>query len=338
MSSAHLIDSVVRQTMVLIAHLATRLGGRAPVGHVADEVLTRLVAELKTQGLSHKVVADMLGMGLRTYHRRVRALAEGSTDRGRPLWEAVLEFVRERGSALRADVLNRFPADDEAIVRAVLSDLVDSGLVFRAGRGAATIYRAATVEELGAVASSGERDAIASLVWVVVHRFGPLDRGRVGEVAGLTQEMAEEALAPLLADGRVLEADDGLLTSPRCVIALGAPEGWEAALLDHYQAMVTAMMGKLRGDRRHARAADTVGGSTWTFDLWDGHPQEQEVLALLARTRREVGELRRRAAGAGAPSGARRVRVLFYAGQAVIDEDDASTLGVRRGADHADET
>jgi hypothetical protein len=50
-----LIDSVVRQTTVLIAELATSGGLRAPLAHVADQVSLDLASELERQGVSRKV-------------------------------------------------------------------------------------------------------------------------------------------------------------------------------------------------------------------------------------------------------------------------------------------
>jgi hypothetical protein len=42
-----LIDQVVRQTMILIAQLATTGGTRAPLAHLADRVFFHLARELR---------------------------------------------------------------------------------------------------------------------------------------------------------------------------------------------------------------------------------------------------------------------------------------------------
>ena len=121
-----LIDAIVRQTTVLIAQIATTAGARAPLAHTANQVFMDLVRELREQGLGNKVIADMFGISLRTYHNTVRRLSEGNTVRGKSLWEAVLGYVRERGTVPREEVLKRFSRDDERLVRSVLKDLVDS--------------------------------------------------------------------------------------------------------------------------------------------------------------------------------------------------------------------
>src|SRR5215831_19107728 len=71
-----LIHAIVRQTTILIAQLATSHGLRAPLPHIADQVFADLVKELDRQGVSRQVGADMFGMGLRTYRRKVQRLRE----------------------------------------------------------------------------------------------------------------------------------------------------------------------------------------------------------------------------------------------------------------------
>src|SRR6185295_15855984 len=128
-----LIDAIVRQTMVLIAQLATAGGGRAQLSHTANQVFLDLVAALKEQGLGNKVIADMFGMALRTYQTKVQRLSESRTDRGRSLWEVLFAFVQEKGkerAVPRAVILQRFRHDDALVVSGVLRDLVDSGLLY----------------------------------------------------------------------------------------------------------------------------------------------------------------------------------------------------------------
>lgn len=62
MAGTLLIDSIVRQTTVLIATLATATGNRPSLAHVANQVLLNLADELKARGIGNKVVADMFGM------------------------------------------------------------------------------------------------------------------------------------------------------------------------------------------------------------------------------------------------------------------------------------
>jgi hypothetical protein len=321
MNVSSLIDAVVRQTTVLIAQLATSAGIRAPLAHVADQVFLDLVRALRGQGVGGKVIADMFGMALRTYHGRVQRLSESATDRGRTLWEAVLGFVQERGLVPRGDVMQRFRYDDEATVRGVLNDLVESGLVFKSGRGDRTVYRAASPEELG----TGDRaEGDAALVWVAVNRYQPATREQIAAALVMDEAALDAALARLVADGRVVEADGGYRCDA-CFVPYGTPAGWEAALFDHYQAMVTAICTKLRRGANQARPDDRIGGSTYGFDVWPGHPFEDEVYGLLRETRAKASDLRARVdghnAGAGAPPDETR-RVIFYVGQTLREENE----------------
>ena len=88
-----LIHSLVRQMTVLIAQLATTGGTRAPLVQVANQVFLDLVRELERHGLSRKVSADMFGLGLRTYQRKIQRLTESATAPGQTLWVAVLDYV-----------------------------------------------------------------------------------------------------------------------------------------------------------------------------------------------------------------------------------------------------
>lgn len=323
-----LIDAVVHQTTVLIAHLATSAGVRAPLAHVANQVFVDLVSELRDQGVGGKVIADMFGMALRTYHARVRRLSESATERGRTLWEAVLAYIQENGLVHRADVMHRFRRDDEATVRGVLNDLVETGTVFRSGRGDRTVYRAAKADELphdGPDSVEGD----AALVLVAINRFQPASRADIADAVRLDDAALDAALARLEADGRARRVPGKSKKDPRwrcdeCVIPYGTEVGWEAAIFDHYQAMVTAICTKLRAGSTRARPADADGGSTYGFDVWAGHPMEDEVLGLLRQCREQASSLRARLEAYnsqhGVPEAARRV--IYYVGQTVVEEEE----------------
>ena len=160
MNTKLLIDSIVQQTTVLIAQLSTSAGVRAPLAHVADEIFVSLAKAIEEQGVGRKVVADMFGLALRTYQRKVQRLTESATVRERTLWEAILELLTERGATTKAAVVAAFARDDERRVLAVLSDLVQSGLVFSSGRGQATLYRVTSEAERQTLGRTGDADAL----------------------------------------------------------------------------------------------------------------------------------------------------------------------------------
>jgi hypothetical protein len=324
-----LIDSIVRQTTVLIAQLATAAGARPSLAHTANQVFVDLVRELKDQGVTNKVIADMFGLALRTYHDRIRRLEESATYGGRSLWEAVLEFVQERETVLQADVQHRFRNDDPLTLRGVLRDLVESGLLFRSGRGERVTYRAATPAEMELPGNVDPMTARCNLVWVGVHRLGPATVEQLIELIPMPQKEMESSLQVLMREGkvRVLEGQpegaDAKYLAEGCYIQIGDSAGWEAAVFDHYQALVTAVCAKLR---LGGESGERVGGSTYSYFVWPGHPMEGEVYGLLSRVREQAATLRQRvdAFNRSQPKARQEMtRVIAYVGQSVVEPERA---------------
>src|ERR1700742_1043859 len=163
-----LIDAIVRQTTVLLAQLSTASGIRAPLSHVANEVFLTLSREIEAQGVGRKVAADMFGLALRTYQKKVQRLTESATEVETTLWEAVLDFLAERGSATRQQILTRFGRDPEREVIGVLSDLVNNGLLHASGRGALAVYGLTSDAERRLFAETAEDASLDPLVWALV--------------------------------------------------------------------------------------------------------------------------------------------------------------------------
>jgi hypothetical protein len=312
---------------VLIAQLATSAGMRAPLAHIANQTFLSLTQELERQGIAQKVIADMFGLALRSYQQKVQRLSESVTDRGRSLWEAMHDFLQQKQVASRAEVLTRFSHDDQASVRGILSDMVDTGAVYKTGRGDGTIYRIASPEDI-ARASGGEAlDAVAALLWVTIYREGPLGEAELARKVLADAEVIARALASLVADGRVtVEPGDGppLYRSERCLIPLGQSAGWEAALLDHYQALVRSICAKLNQGASTARIQDRIGGSTYSFDVWAGHAHAARVYELLAEQRKALSQLWSDVSQYNEhhPRSGPLDRVTFYFGQMVTSEAD----------------
>jgi hypothetical protein len=327
-----LIGAIVRQTTVLIAELATAGGVRAPLAHVADKVFMDLVRELERQGVSRKVSADMFGMGLRSYLRRIQRLGESSTESGRSLWEAVLDYLEERGVVSRSQVFARFHRDDEVLVRGVLHDLAESGLVFVTGSGADSAYRAASEDELGALRRVRQAEGLDELVWAIVYRSGPLSKAELLVLGGVAESELTPALERLVGDERVVLADEDGTQKYRATtffVPLGAAAGFEASVFDHFQAVVQTVSSRLRREPPPLElppglaATDVSGGSTYTLDLYAGHPDAEEALRTLAEFRTRLGALRQRVDTHNREHGlpASFVKLVSYAGQCLVQED-----------------
>ncbi len=324
MNVANLIDALVRQTSVLLAQLATTGGGRAQLANTANQVFLDIVGALREQGLGNRVIADMFGLALRTYQERVRKLSESRTIRGKSLWEAVLEHIRLHGPVLRADVLQRFRYDDGETVRGVLRDLTNAGVVYRTGRGDAVSYRALDESLLGELAEQSE-ESLLNVVHITVAQRGSQSVADLAVHIALPEERVEAALAALQARGLVRTRGTEVptrYTTDECALPFEDPKGWEAALLDHYQAMVSALCAKLDLGTRGAQLKDVIGGSTYGFEVWPGHPQYEEVRGLLSEFRRRCSELRETVAthNQSAVAPVERERVILYFGQNVVAE------------------
>jgi hypothetical protein len=325
MTERTIIDAIVRQTVVLIAQLATSGGVRAPLAHVAERVFQELSRELERQGVTKSVSADMFGMALRTYQRRTQRIEGSQTERGRSLWEAVFARIRDGGVVTRDELFRRFRHDDEISVRAVLRDLTESGLVFASGSGRFTIYRVTTEEEMGKLERRNDAASLEALVWSVVFREDPITAARLSELVQLPVAQIQPALDALVGEGRVERVESAGRVEYRSralVLGLDDPAGWEAAVLDHFSAMVRTICKKLVLDQR-ASSKDEVGGSTYHFTLYRGHPMQDEILGELARFRQRASELRARLDRFNTEHGlpTETLNVTAYYGQCVVENE-----------------
>jgi hypothetical protein len=323
-----LIDDIIRQTMVLVAQLATAGGVRAPLAHVAGQVFLELAKELEQQGVTKKVSADMFGMALRTYQRQTQRLTRSSTDRGRSLWEAMFEHIQAREFVTRAEILRRFDRDDEATVRGVLRDFMESGVVLSTGSGDATAYRVTSPEEVARLDSARSRLSFEALVWSVVFREQPIGLERLVEVTGMRQADVEGALASLLAQGHVERehvADQDVYRSLHLLLEPEGAFGWEASVLDHFATVVKTVGQKLLLRSKSASATET-GGSTYHFSLYRGSPYERELRSELGAFRARMTALRERVDADNTKHGLEHctLRVDAYYGQRIVDEDETN--------------
>lgn len=318
-----LIDGIVRQTTVLIAQLSTAAGVRAPLSHVADQVFLELSREIEAQGIKRQVVADMFGMALRSYQKKVQRLMESASDRDRTLWQAVYELIEQEGPT-RERVLERFSHDGEREVAAVLRDLVRSGLAHVTGSGAGAVYGATSEHVQKTIRERQDQDSLTNLVWLAIFRGGVTRRAEVAPYFNVSEQRAAAAVHELLGAERIAE-NEGVLTTRTLAIPFGAEQGFEAAVLDHFQTVARAIARKVRAGANSAGRDDRTGGSTFTFALTDEHPLRAEVETLFADARARAQELWDRVVAynrAHPPDPERRFRVSYYLGQTQEDEEE----------------
>jgi hypothetical protein len=338
----NLIDAIMRQTTVLIAQLSTVAGIRAPLATMADQVFFDLAREIEAQGVSRKVAADMFGLALRSYQKKMQRLAQSKTDSSQTLWSAVLEHLRKTGGASRQGIDHHFRNDDALDLAAVLKDLITSGLVSATGRGSSTYYTVSSAEARATLANEGELEAIASFVWLAIYDHQQIARGELLGQLPYPSALCERAIDTLIDDGRIeqVSADnDPMLRCTQLHIPVGAEQGWEAAVFDHFRAAATAIGAKLRRSSTRSQRGDLIGGATLSFSIEDGHPFEAEVYGLLARVRDDVNALWSRVSEhnrAHPMDPSKRIEVTFYFGQNVV-APDCEKHGDKRAAEVSDE-
>jgi hypothetical protein len=323
-----LIDAIVRQTTVLLAQVSTASGVRSPLAHLADQVFLSLAQEIESQGVSRKVAADMFGLALRGYQRKVQRVLDTAAHREQTLWESMIAFLDEAGPTTRARLLERFSGHEESGVLAVAADLVDGGLAYRSGRGEGTLYGILSEAVRSRFDGEESRKALANFVWLSVFRGPRREETELAAELGATPEAVAQAVATLVADGRLKAVEvDGrrVYEAAPFVVPIGAAEGWQAAVFDHFQAVTTAIAAKLRRGRARSDAKDEVGGTTLHFGIHPAHPRAEEVLGTLRRTREALetlwDEVTAHNRAHPVPEEERTV-VTFYFGQTIRKPDD----------------
>ncbi len=322
-----LIDSIMQQTTVLIGQLSTAAGVRAPLARIADQVFVDLARELESQGVGRRVAADMFGMALRSYQKKLRRLTESQSAADRTLWRAILEHVRQHQRVRKADLLRRFGRDGEREVGSILADLVSSGLIYQTGRGLDALYRVTSDVDLRHLAGGDDPEALAPLVWSAVHdRPGSSEAELIASLQ-LDADAVRRALQLLIREGRLRRdspGPDAPIMADDLVVPVGATQGWEIAVHDHFRAVANAIASKVRSGAARAEGSDIVGGATLSFDIGDAHPYRERVVSLLADVRERVNALWNEveAYNARHPQGeAERKRLFFYFGQYLEDVD-----------------
>jgi hypothetical protein len=130
---------------------------------------------------------------------------------------------------------------------------------------------------------------------VTVYRRRANTLSALSQTLGAPLEDIERAVSRLVDDGRVKWDRDrhdnaSELTATALLVPVGAKQGWEAAVFDHYSTVAAAIAAKVtRGPS--SRADDVVGGATLSFEIHANHPHREKVLGLLAHIRDEVNAL-----------------------------------------------
>lgn len=316
-----LVDAIVRQTTVLIAQLATNAGVRAPLAQLADQVFLSLSRELDAQGVGRTVAADMFGLALRGYQKKMRRAATSVSIHEKTLFEAILEWVEQEGSVSRRGLLDRFRNDNEREVVGVVNELVHCGLLYCSGHGSGMLYGVTSDAERQRLTRTSDDEALASMALGAIYRSPGITLGQLAVAMNVGEATLERALSTLIDDGRVDKEGEGL-NARTFEVPVGAEAGWEAAVFDHYQAVATAIGTKVQLKSSNSPNTHLVGGTTLRFEVTRSHPQLDRVLSLLSEVRAITDEVWAAVYEHNAEcpiADDERLRVTFYFGQNIDD-------------------
>jgi hypothetical protein len=186
------------------------------------------------------------------------------------------------------------------------------------------VYRSTTRADQELLLAERTLETLTHLLWLALAEPPGLTRAEIGQRFPDAPAQIDQALEELLRDGRIErgpEAAELRFFARRVVIAVGSEAGWESAVLDHFRAVCTALINKLRLGGRAAAGQALIGGTTLSFELSPNHPHEAEVKGLLTRVRGEALEVWQRVSAYNAahpPEEDTLERVIFYAGQNYI--------------------
>src|SRR5262249_49012627 len=159
--------------------------------------------------------------------------------------------------------------------------------VFASGAGDGTAFRAARPEELASLRDAEASAAFDALLWGTIYRKGPIDRAGLLATGTFPPDALDAAITRLLTHGRIeAQEREGVThySSEELFIPIDASAGWEAAVYDHFHALVSTICAKLELSAGRSDAPP-MGGSTYSFTFWPGHPLERELLDSLDRFR-----------------------------------------------------
>src|ERR1041385_3454271 len=156
--------------------------------------------------------------------------------------------------------------------------------------------------------------------------MGPLSAGDLAALGRFERSEIDQSLERLAVSG-LLEREDGpsepTFRARHFFVPVGAATGWEAAVFDHFHAVVRTICAKLR-QTTESSPTDETGGSTYSFEIWKDHPMADEVLGTLRRFREVQSALRERVReyNSSHSKPGERLGVVVYAGQTVWDRED----------------
>ncbi len=277
------------------------------------------------------MIAESLGLTISGFYKKVRELREvyeedasGSRRAAPSVIEAVYGHISEHATAIEpisyAEVRARFRLTPKERLNAVLRYLVQFNLLSASGHGERRQFRT--------VPQRASDEATYHDLMVTLYREGPLTIEQMMAALQLPPAVCEGHLQTMREAGCLEEtiAADGTrrFRATRYHVPVDTPDGFEAALFDHFSAVCRAMCQKVRLARYSARSHERIGGATYAFDVPAGSPEYEEISRFLTDTRGRLEgwlDAVRKYDDDDDESGSSRVRITVYAGQMIEGEE-----------------
>lgn len=328
MNFSNLVERMVPLVAELFATLKVTDPLRMDFAGIAEKTVHDLVGVLRQEGLTNEEIAAALDLSIAGFYRKVKDLREtyspGDGTRRPTLWELVYDFVLEQSGGSRDRPVSymaieaRFAQLTPERLGAMLRYLVRFGRLSMTGHGPSRRYR---IVERELPTGATYHDAVVTL-----YRDGPMTSAELAQRLETDEASCHAWLGRLRDAGRLEETTVG--RQPTRYRATGyhiepdEPAGYEAALWDHFQAVVRAICMKVRLGATQASMRDLIGGTTFSFDLPVDDPLYAEISGFLAETRQRMESWLRRHGELQPRPGARHARVTIYTGQMVEETDE----------------
>jgi len=315
-----------------LARLIVALKLRCSLKSWRQDLGDQLVVELRRRGVPQGIIAEMFetsAESIRCWTRRW----EGKLERERDLqplsaWRltALVRLQASRGQWIPIDELRagRCIKCYDTWFHAMIRELEDAHILERSADGLRC--RVAAPARLREAFPARDVEVEAHLVWACIYRHGPVGLTELASLMDLSLPEIMNHVALLEASGRIAldTEDEPLRWGASCFEAPpGEPARWESALYDHFSAVFDAVICRL-DPAAPPPWKEATSGSTYSFDLWPGHPEEQRVRALLNTIRETVRPVvtdHRQHLDDGVvevPSQSEIYRVVLYLGQGVV--------------------
>lgn len=293
MSERVLFRVLVSQSARLIARIITLTNARPNLAHLQEDFFYELSVHLQNYGVPRRVAADMFGLAMRSYLRRIKKYNDELSDREHQLslWQIVYSKISESPDIQRQKLLDSFSFSHRDSVCSVLKHLCEAGLVTEHRRDGVISYSARERD-----ANELDVDEVAQYLWVMifVHDESSFPHEQLLDEAIplFGEQMVSAGLDLLIDDGCV----DKLLHDGTCSYSTvrsnpEQPFGWLVAISIHLDSVFEAVITKLTMMQSEADLDADVRGGTWTFKLRGDHPFKDRVSHLFDGYQKNVKEL-----------------------------------------------